>query len=359
MTHKERVIRSLDHRETDRVPFMYRDVPEVRARLKRDLGFQTDEQLFRYLDIDFRWVEPVYKGKPLLLADGHKMDIWGVEWKYTPFSETAGYWNEVAHPLAACYDPDALDDYPWPSVDDWDFSGLEAQCDQFAEYAIMTAPGVASPGIFQTPVQPLIGIERSFTDLFMNPEFFLYLIDKILDFQISFVEKMFSASNGKIDFFRIGDDFGTQQGLLMDIETWKIFFLPAFKAMADTAKKYGAHYYQHSCGAIRDLIPSFLEAGVEVIDPLQIGASGMDPEELKSEYGHRITFSGGIDEQQILPHGTPEQVKYEVERMVKIMSPGGGYFLGPTHNFQDDIPTKNILAMYEAAKNIYPVKREG
>jgi uroporphyrinogen decarboxylase len=119
--------------------------------------------------------------------------------------------------------------------------------------------------------------------------------------------------------------------------------------MADTAKKYGAHYYQHSCGAIRDLIPSFIEAGVEVIDPLQVRASGMNPEELKKEFGQLVTFSGGIDEQELLPHGTPEMVRAEVRRMISIMAPGGGYFIGPTHNFQDDIPTENILAMYEAA----------
>jgi uroporphyrinogen decarboxylase len=83
---------------------------------------------------------------------------------------------------------------------------------------------------------------------------------------------------------------------------------------------------------------------------LQVGAAGMVPEELKNEYGQLVTFSGGIDEQQILPHSTPDQVRNEVERMVKIMSPGGGYFLGPTHNFQDDIPTENILAMYDAGR---------
>jgi len=327
---------------------MYRDVPEVRERLKRELKLDTDEELFQYLDIDFRWVEPVYTGTTPMLSNGHKKDIWGVEWKYTRFSESAGYWNEVFHPLAGTYDPEALDDYPWPTVDDWDFSGVENLCDQFSEYAIMTAPGIASPGIFQYPVQNLIGVERSFTDLFMYPQFMEKLIEKVLEFHLAFIDKLFSSAGGKIDFFRIGDDFGTQRGLLMDIETWKIFFQPAFKAMADRAKRYGAHYYQHSCGSIRDLIPHFMQAGVEVIDPLQVKASGMDPEELKSEFGHLITFSGGIDEQELLPHGTPEMIRKEVRRMVGIMSPGGGYFLGPTHNFQDDIPTENILAMYEA-----------
>jgi uroporphyrinogen decarboxylase len=127
---------------------------------------------------------------------------------------------------------------------------------------------------------------------------------------------------------------------------FKQYFQPAYKKVTGPAKKYGAHYYQHSCGAIRDLFPSFIEAGVKVIDPLQIGAKGMNPLELKKKIGRRVAFSGGIDEQNILPNGSAEDVKKEVDRMIKIMLSGGGFFLGPTHNFQNDIPTKNILAMY-------------
>lgn len=350
MTHKERVLNALNHKETDRVPFMYRDVPEVRSRLKRDLNLKTDEELFQYLDIDFRWVEPEYKGKPLLNTSESKIDIWGVEWKYTRFSESAGYWNEAYHPLAKIHNPDALDNYPWPTVDDWDFSLVEKKCDEYSEYAIMTAPGIASPGIFQYPVQNLIGVERSFIEPLMNPEFFQKLINKIVKFHVSFINNFFASANGKIDFFRIGDDFGTQQGLQIDIDTWQAYFQPAFKQMADTARKYGAHYYQHSCGAIRDLIPSFLAAGVEVIDPLQVKASGMIPAELKAEYGDLLTFSGGIDEQELLPNGSPEMIREEVKKMIATMASNGGYFLGPTHNFQDDIPTENILAMYQAGK---------
>ena len=352
MTHKERVLKSLLHDEPDRVPFMYRDVPEVRLRLKRDLQLETDEELFRYLDIDFRWVGPEYIGQDLMLPDGHKKDIWGVEWKYTKFSETAGYWNEVFHPLLNATDPKELDDYPWPVIEDWDFSKLESLCDQYSEYAIMTGPGVPSPGIFQYPIQTLIGVERSFIDPLMNPVFFEKLIDKVLTFQLAFIDKMFASANRKIDFFRIGDDFGSQQGLLLDLGTWKTFFQPALKKMADTAKKYGAYYYQHSCGSVRDLIPSFIEIGLDVLDPIQVKANGMVPSELKKEYGHLLTFSGGIDEQDLLPHGTSAMVMQEVRKMIEIMAPGGGYFLGPTHNFQDDCPTENILAMYEAAKNI-------
>ena len=163
---------SLGHQPTDRVPFMYRDVPEVRMRLKQELSLHSDEELFRYLDIDFRWVEPQYIGPELALPDGNKKDIWGVEWKYTRFNERAGYWNEAFHPMSDLFNPEALDEYTWPSTSEWDFSGIEKTCDQYSEYAVMTAPGVASPGIFQYPLQNLIGVERSFTEPFMNPEFF-------------------------------------------------------------------------------------------------------------------------------------------------------------------------------------------
>jgi len=350
----ERVLKSLAHEETDRVPFMYRDVPEVRSRLKKDLLLDSDEELFQYLDIDFRWVGPEYTGPENNLPNGNRKDIWSVEWKYTRFSENAGYWNEVCHPLADVTDPIALEDYHWPSIEEWDFSMVESECDKYSEYAIMTGPGAASPGILQFPVQNLIGVERSFTEPYLNPLFMERLIQKVTEFQCAYIDKMFSSAKGKITFLRLGDDYGTQQGLLFDPETWKRIFMPSLKAMADTAKKYGAHYYQHSCGAIRDLIPALIETGVEVIDPVQVKACGMDPFMLKKDFGHLVTFSGGIDEQDLLPNGTPEVVTLEVRRMIDIMAPGGGYFLGPTHNFQDDCPTENMLAMYDAARSYAP-----
>ena len=350
MNHKERVLKALNHEEPDRVPFMYRDVPEVRSRLKKDLNLKTDDELFEHLDIDFRWVEPKYIGPKLEIDNEHKRNIWGVEWKYTKFTDEAGYWNEVSHPLKDITAPKVLGYYPWPQDDWFDFSNLENECNKYQDYAIMTAPGVASPGVFQTPIQPLIGVERSFIEPFTNPDFFTYLMDKILGFQIPFIERMMESAKGKIDFFRLGDDFGTQQGLLMDVDTWKQFIQPGLRKMADTAKKYGARYYQHSCGSIRDLIPAFIETGVEVLDPIQVKADRMNPGELKAEFGTKLCFSGGVDEQDLLPHGTAEEVKAGVKQLLNDMAKGGGFFLGPNHNFQDDIPTENILAMYEAAK---------
>lgn len=351
MNHRERVLCAMRHEQPDRAPLFYRDVPEVDQRLRKDLGLETRDQLLEYFDIDFRWVEPEYIGPPLMdEKTGIKRDIWGVEYCYTTFSDTDGYWNPVAHPLKDVQDADALADYPWPKLEWFDFSTLEAQCDAYEGYAIMTAPGFASPGILQCPIQTLLSDERSLMDLLIDPEFITQLTKHILEFQIPFIDKMMGAAKGKIDFFRLGDDFGTQAGLLMGPDLWAAMIAPALKAMADTAKKHGAYYYQHSCGAIRQLIPGFIEIGVDVVDPLQVEATGMVPAELKAEFGDQVCFSGGIDEQELLPHGTPEEVKASVREMIQVMGKNGGYFVGPTHNFQADIPTENIVAMYAAAK---------
>ena len=350
MTHRGRVLTSLQHKEPDRVPLFYRDVPEVEQRLLRDLGLKDREELLRYFDIDFRWVGPEYVGPSLTdESTGRRRDIWGVEYQYTRFSDRAGYWEAVTHPLADCSDPAALDDYRWPTLDWFSFSELADAVGRFDDYAIMTSPGPASPGLLM-PIQSLLGIERSLMDMVVNPEFFQALIQHVLDFLLPFVDQMLAAAGDRIDFFRIGDDFGTQKGLLFSPEHWRRWVQPAFRLLNDVAKKHGAYLYLHSCGSVRRLIPDFIASGVNVLDPLQVKAAGMNPAELKADFGDEICFSGGVDEQELLPKGSPAEVKAGVRQLLDTMAPRGGFFIGPTHNFQDDIPTANIVAMYEAAR---------
>lgn len=349
--HRERVLTAMNHERPDRVPLFYRDVPEVEERLLRDLNMKSRDDLLEYLDIDFRWVGPEYVGPALDdAATGLRRDIWGVEYKYVNFSETSGYWEVVGNPLAKCNDPAELDNYPWPKLEWFDFSTLAAQVAAYDDYAIMTNPSFSSPSILQSPIQTLLGDEKAFMDIVLNPELFEAMIKYILDFQLPFIDKMLGAAGGRIDFFRIGDDFGTQRNLLMSPEQWRTSIQPALKAMADVAKQHGAYYYHHSCGAIRKLIPDLIETGVDVLDPVQVKADGMVPAELKAEFGDKVCFSGGVDEQDLLPNGTPEQVKEGVLSLLDDMACDGGFFVGPTHNFQDDIPTENIVAMYDAAK---------
>ena len=351
MTHRERVLAAINHREPDRVPLFYRDVPEVEQRLLRDLDLTDREELLQYFDIDFRWVEPGYIG-PCLSGEetGRRRDIWGAEYQYTPFRDGAGYWEVVSHPLAHVTDPKVLESYAWPSLDWFDFSTLADPLGQFADHAIMTAPGFASPGVLQSAIQALVGMEKSLIDMAINTDFFKALIRHVLAFLEPFVDRMMDAGGGRIDFFRVGDDFGTQNGLMFSRAQWCEFMQPAYRSLKAITRKHGAYLYLHSCGAIRELIPDFLETGVDALDPLQVRAAGMNPAELKRKYGNTMCFSGGVDEQELLREGTPDDVKSGVQQLLEIMAPDGGFFLGPTHNFQDDIPTANIVAMYEAAR---------
>lgn len=351
MTHRERVLAALHHKEADRVPLFYRDVPEVEQRLLRDLNLKNREELLQFFDVDFRWVGPAYIGPPLFdEKSGRRRDIWGVESQYVPFNDRAGYWEITNYPLADADNPSALDAYPWPSIDWFDFSMLADQAKRVNDYAIMTSPGFASPGLLQHPIQALVGTEKSLIDLAINPEFFHALVEHVLDFLKPFVDRMLGAAGDRIDFFRLGDDYGTQNGLMLSPQHWREFIRPGLQQLGDIARRHGAHVYLHSCGSVRKLIPDLIEIGVDVLDPLQVKADGMLPAELKAEFGDAICFSGGVDEQELLPKGTPEEIKAGVQQLLEVMAPGGGFFIGPTHNFQDDICTENIAAMYQAAK---------
>ena len=355
MTSKDRVKQSLTHKEPDRVPLFYRDIPATRERLISDLSLKKEELLFRELGIDFRWVSPEYIGPPLDFPDkpNRRKSIWGIESEFTPYGESDGYWNPVLHPMAGWEDSGLLESYPWPKLDWFDFSGLKADCEKYSDYAVMTAPSFASPGILQDPMQPLVGDEQSFMLPYLSRPFFDELVRRIVDFNSALIEKMLSESGDQIMFMRIGDDFGTQNNLLMSTEMWEDLFLEAYRRFAGIAADHGAFYYHHTCGAIYELIPSLIKAGVNVLDPVQVSAQGMDLKKIKSNYGDSLVFSGALDEAGALSNGSAAEVREETFRVLEIMSPGGGFFFGPTHNFQTYVPTDNIVAMYEAAREFF------
>jgi len=349
VTAKERVLRTVHRENTDRVPLFYRDVPEVDGRLRRDLNLKTRDELLEYFHIDFRWIAPAYVGPDLGDPEsGQLRNIFGIEYVRREGGH-GGYLEPEVFPLAHVEDPAELDDYQWPKLEWYDFSALGDQLERYRDYAIMTAPGVAtSPGVLSV-IQDLFGMEKTLVDMYLNPILWKKTSDKIMEFNTAFIRRLYETAGSRIDFFRLGDDYGTQRGLLFGPDQWKEFIQPTLREMTSVPKQHGSLYYHHTCGGVRDLIPLLIETGVDVLDPVQVLADGMDPAQLKNDFGDRLTFSGGIDEQHILPNGTPEEVKAEVLRMLQLLGQGGGYFLGSTHNFQEDIPTKNICAMYAAA----------
>jgi len=149
----------------------------------------------------------------------------------------------------------------------------------------------------------------------------------------------------------MGDDYGTQRGLIMSFEMWDEFYVPCLSKLFGLAKGFGLKVMLHSCGSVNELIPRLIELGMDSLDPIQVRATGMDPESLKSEFGEYVTFHGSLDTQHILPYGTVEDVRLEALRLIEIFGNGGGFILGPSQEFLPDISLENIKAMYDVGKN--------
>lgn len=349
MIHKERVLKALNKEQVDRVPFFYWDVPEFGVKLMKHLGFENRDQLLEYLDVDFRWVEPDYVGENLVKAGGkEKRDIWGVGYSRIKNGDFE-YWEATDFPLQGVTDPAVLDDYPWPTVDLFDFTTLAGKIEKYKGYAVMTAPGYASPGLFRI-IQRLLGREAFMDVIMYHPKFFEVLSQKITKFYTDFIEQIFANGGEKLDFIRIADDFGTQSGLAISNDIWEQYCKPAIEAFTELPKKHGVKFYMHSCGAVRKLIPEFVSLGASILDPIQTRANGMEPSGLKEDFGNYISFCGALDEELLLRQGTPQQVKKGVKDLLDTMAPKGGFVLGPSHKLKVETPVENVLAMYEAAK---------
>jgi uroporphyrinogen-III decarboxylase len=353
MTHKERVLKALKKDIPDRVPFFYWDVPEFGEKMMDYYGFTNRDQLLEHLDVDFRWVEPKYIGPQLIdKKNKKKKDIWGVGYSRISLGEYE-YWQADHFPLQNITDIVALDDLPWPTNDLFDFDSLDDQLNRYKDYAIMTAPGYSSPGLFRI-VQRLIGRESFMEVMMSHPKFFRALCDRVIHFYTKFLDTFFDVAQNRVDFIRVADDFGSQTGLTISNEHWDNYIRPSLDAFTKVARSKGAHFYMHSCGGVRKLLPQFLSAGVEVLDPIQARAYGMSPDGLKKDFGQLITFCGAMDEEFLLRKGTPEQVKKGVNDLLNIMAPGGRFILGPSHKIKVETPVENVIAMYEAARDWKP-----
>ncbi len=183
--------------------------------------------------------------------------------------------------------------------------------------------------------------------MYDNPEVAATLVEKIANFYYRQAEIMFQKGKGYIDIFFMGDDYGVQNGLMMSRRLWKKFFAPHLERFWRLAKSYDLKVQLHSCGSVRELIPDFIEMGLDVLDPIQVRARGMVPEELKKEFGDRLAFHGSIDTQETLPFGSKEDVKKEVLHRLKVMTPGGGFIISPSQHLLTEIPLENIVTMYE------------
>jgi uroporphyrinogen decarboxylase len=193
-------------------------------------------------------------------------------------------------------------------------------------------------------------IDNFLMDLYMDPVNVHRLLDKLLEMHLEFLSKVCDAVGDAVDIIKFGDDLGTNTGPFMPAEIYSEFFKLRHKKMCDFVKaNSSAHTMLHCCGGIYQLIPELIEAGFEILNPVQINAVNMEPELLKEEFGRELTFwGGGCNTQSILNLATPQQVKDHVRHNLEIFSPGGGYVFNSIHNIMPDVPPENIMAMIEA-----------
>lgn len=354
MTPRERVLTALAHQPPDRLPRDYWATAEVTARLLSHLGLPDKEALLRYWGVDLRTVEgPAYVGVSLrTYPDGTSEDLWGVRRQPRTIARGGNawtYWHVVHSPLASAQTSAEIDEYPhWPHPDMWDYTHIREQCLAHRGYAVVIAGDRLDRPAQLKPLMYLRGVEQTFMDLVLHPEIVEAILAHIVPYFLEYNRRVFEAAQGTIDIFLMGDDFGTQQGPMMSVATWRRFFKKGFAAYVELAHRYGLKVMHHTCGSVVELIPEFIDCGLDILQSLQPQAAGMDLRRLRQEFGRDLCFHGGIDIQKVLPYGTPSQVREHVRQQITAMGYEGGYILCTAHNIQPDTPLENILALFEA-----------
>lgn len=345
LTSRERILTAVAHREGDRVPITFDAEREVKDLLKRHFGVGDDEGLWRALHVDTRLVGADHSDPRRGRRDGLDFDYWGVGTGEVEYSFGKMY-DICHHPLAGMETIDEIEAYHWPSPDEILFSTLRAARERCPDKAIIA---YFCHGGYFTGTE-MRGMERFLMDLAEKPAFAARIIEKVCAYVYPALERLCGEAGGAFDIFYVADDFCTSSGPLISPAFFRAHIKPYLARMADICHAHGKLMLLHTCGSIRALLPEIIDAGVDILEPIQTSAAGMGVEGLKRDFGDAITFYGSIDLINVLGPGTPERVRAEVLKNFRVLGEGGGFIVGPGHTYiQPDAPLENILAMYETA----------
>lgn len=354
MTPKERILAVLDRKPVDRLPVDLWHTPEIGAALRQHFGVADDLAVYRALGLDkIVWVFMDYHAKSGERAGAQSgagaesagsRTTWGVPLKDVE-AGAAHYAEFASAPLSGFDTPRSLDDYPWwPQVEHFDYHAA-AQAAQLAarDFAVI-GPWVSFFEIYSQ----MRGLEQSMIDLIENEELVEATLDRIESIQTEMMKRFFAQTGRNVDLVFISDDIAGQQSLLMSPASWTRHLQPRLKRWCDLIHAHGLKVLYHTDGAARPLLRPILDCGVDVLNPIQHACPGMDLAELKKEFGDRVIFHGGVDNQTVLPRGTPDQVRAEVRECCRTLGAGGeGYICSSCHNVQAGTPLENIFAMIE------------
>lgn len=384
MTPRQRLLAALDHREADRVPFDLSSTPVTGIHR---IAYQN---LRAALDLPQRPVEIMHAMQQLAIVhedvhDALRTDLRGARplpppgWHFEPHTEGAyeyytddwgitrrrgvedgHYFDLCDSPLAGARSPADIEAHAWPAAAAPErFVGLrdKAQAVRDADFPFVL--GGICPGMLEMG-QWLRGFDNFYCDLAADRPLAEALCDRIIELKLQYWERALSEVGDLVDVIQEGDDYGGQNSLQVHPDVWRQVFKPRLRQMLAQLKGMApqAKIFFHTCGAVRDILPDLIEVGVDILNPVQVAATGMDSASLKREFGDDLVFwGGGVDTQRVLPIGTPQQVTDEVRRRVDDLAPGGGFVFASVHNIQSDVPAANILAM-RAALDAFGCYRE-
>ncbi len=359
MTSKERVQKAIRHQKTDRPPVYSSLTPQMAEKLAKHLGVPLEApansllgsrcsftELLNKMGDDLIGVAACYPDdKPVVTTpDGLMVNEWGMIFK------DCGLYSEFyKFPLENAESVNDILSYSFPDPYAKGRYDLASKVigKYGKEYGIV---GDLETCLFETSWY-LVGLEKFLMDLMIEPPYLNVLLDKVMHTNMEMGKELVRMG---VDILWCGDDFGTQTGCIMDPDIWRKHFKPRIQFMFQEFKKINpdVKLAWHSCGSILPIVPDFIEIGLDILNPLQPLATGMEPKFFKDTYGDKLAFFGAIDVQHLLPNETPAKVKSEVKRISSILSKDGGYILAPAHNIQADTPVENVLAMYEAVKEM-------
>jgi len=361
MDSYERVKAAVSHQNPDRVPCDYTAEKEVTQGLCDYFGLQTQSELLKVLGIDRRSIGPKYIGPSLKqFPDGSYESFVSGGPVYKDFPSPLGGINPsiVQFPWADVVKPGDLEGrFGWcGQIDWWDFSVIPDRIAALESEDHYWISAHGDPSGLQH-LEMWVGDEKFLYLLAAEPDLARSMIEKHNEYRLEHALRTLEAGKGRIHELNGGGDYGTQIGLTISAGMFRKYFKDIYSNFYKEIKKhFDVEIFFHSCGGISNLIPELIEVGVTILDPIQVGARGMDINGLKSNFGSRLVFHGAIDIQHLLPNGTEDEVRQHVRQTISCLGRDGGYILAPTHALQVDIPLRNILAMYEEAqgRKIHP-----
>lgn len=357
MTSKERMLTAIKHREPDRVPTFANLTPQVAKELGKKMGLSWEPEICMLssrtshteilLKLGNDAVCITYMSTndtlPRYQKDGSVIDG-----EFGFVSKKVGFYDEIIkRPLAHAETIRDIDKFKMPdpmAPERWDLPKKKIK-HYGKDFAII---GDLEATIFELSWN-LVGMEKFLIDLVIEKPYVFALMDKVLEHNLVYCKKMVGLG---VDVVWLGDDFGTQKGMMIRPELWRKVFKPRMHYIFKELKRMNPEIKiaYHSCGSIVTIIPDLMEIGLDILNPIQPQANGMNLAELKKKFGDKLVFFGGVDEQRVLPFGNTKDIEEEVKLRIAQAGKGGGFIIAPVHNIQVDTPIENIYAYFRAIK---------